>query len=244
MDASAVMNLMNPSGSDAVPGASVGGAPVDASATATPQPVSSGKPGLLEQWNNFLKMPGATAAVIQTGINLMQPIGVGQSVIGHIGQSIGAGAEAMQRAQMAPIEQDLRRSQADYYSGRSQYYAAGGGRTNGLTPGQILSQDERTKAAYSKVFMQALLSIDPSGLDPMGALRQLQQDPVKYQEFLKGVNEMFQQTQNAPGLSGAVGAAPKVPSAQSIAYAKKHPELKAQFEQTYGPGSWKQYIGT
>lgn len=243
MDASAVMNLQQPADASAVPGASVGGPPVDASQAATPQPATSGKPGLMEQWNNFLKMPGATAAVIQTGINLMQPIGVGQSLLGHIGQSIGAGAEAMTRAQEVPIEQDLKRSQADYYSGRSQYYASGGGKTNGLTPAQILAQDDKTKTAYSKVFIQALQAIDL--VDPMGALQQLQADPAKYQEFLKGVNELFQQSQAGPsGLPGAAAATPKVPSPSSVQYAKKHPELRPQFEQTYGPGSWKQYIGT
>jgi hypothetical protein len=64
-----------------------------------PQPVGGG----------FLSDPRDRAALLQMGLQLMQPVAFGQTVGGHIGQAIGAGGEAVDRGDLA----DLKERQAD-----------------------------------------------------------------------------------------------------------------------------------
>lgn len=66
-----------------------------------PQPTGGGM--------GFLENPADRAALLQIGLNLMQPIGFGQTVGGHIGQAIGAGGEAASRGEA----EDLKRQQAE-----------------------------------------------------------------------------------------------------------------------------------
>src|SRR5688572_16624188 len=64
------------------------------------------KPGLGDRWRNWMAQPSNRAALLQFGISMMQPIGVGQSPIGHLGQAIGQGAQAQGRQQQAEIAQE------------------------------------------------------------------------------------------------------------------------------------------
>jgi hypothetical protein len=57
----------------------------------------------------FLDNPADRAALLQIGLNLMQPVAMGQSTIGHIGQAVGAGGEAATRGE----EADLKQKQAE-----------------------------------------------------------------------------------------------------------------------------------
>lgn len=63
---------------------------------AGPQP-RPGDPGIAKQWGEFLSDPKGQAAMVQMGIALLQPVGVGQSELGHIGSAIGQGGEAVGR---------------------------------------------------------------------------------------------------------------------------------------------------
>lgn len=49
------------------------------------------------QWDDWLQRPGNRTALLQMGLQMMQPVGIGQTVGGHIAQSVGAGAEAVDR---------------------------------------------------------------------------------------------------------------------------------------------------
>ena len=199
MDVGAVLNVTDPkTENQGPPTTSLGGPSHDAS--------QASHGGLMKEWNSWLEQPGNQAALVTAGLNMMQPIGVGQSVLGHIARAVGKGGEAKQEMQQTAVKQDLEKSQADYY-------ASGGSRANasGLTAGQILSQEDRTKAAYSKVFLEALQSLDP--VDPLAALQELRQDPEKYQQFLEGVNVLFQQSRN---VSEAPTLATQVPGVSKI----------------------------
>jgi hypothetical protein len=61
------------------------------------------------QWDDFLNRPGNRQALLQIGLNMMQPLAMGQTVGGHIGQAVGAGGEAVDRAEA----QDLKERKAD-----------------------------------------------------------------------------------------------------------------------------------
>ncbi len=51
-----------------------------------------------QEWSSFLAKPDARRFLIQTGLNLMQPVGLGQSTLGHIAGAVGGGFEAIDRA--------------------------------------------------------------------------------------------------------------------------------------------------
>lgn len=67
---------------------------------------SAPKPGLEDRWRNWMSQPANRAALLQFGISMMQPIGVGQSPMGHLGQAIGEGAQAQGRQQEMEIAQE------------------------------------------------------------------------------------------------------------------------------------------
>lgn len=54
---------------------------------------------LFEEWGKALKDPSTISALVQFGLNLSQPVGLGQNVIGHVGQAIGGAGEAAARSQ-------------------------------------------------------------------------------------------------------------------------------------------------
>jgi hypothetical protein len=60
-------------------------------------------------WDDWLQRPGNRTALLQIGLGLMQPVGVGQSPMGAIAQSIGSGGEAQARV----ASQDLKEDQVD-----------------------------------------------------------------------------------------------------------------------------------
>lgn len=62
---------------------------------APPQGTDTG--GLLNQWRGFLDDPAGRAALVQTGLQMLQPRAIGQSTLGHIASSIGGGGEAGER---------------------------------------------------------------------------------------------------------------------------------------------------
>ena len=75
--------------------------------------------GLADKWRNWIGDERNRTAMIQFGINLMQPIGYGQTPLGHLGQAIGAAGEAVSRRKKEDIaeeeagsKQTLREAQA------------------------------------------------------------------------------------------------------------------------------------
>lgn len=50
--------------------------------------------------------PASRAALLQIGLNLMQPVGIGQTAGGHLAQAIGAGGEEVTREEERQRKQD------------------------------------------------------------------------------------------------------------------------------------------
>jgi hypothetical protein len=61
--------------------------------------------GAMDQWTDWLQRPGNRSAMLQMGLQMMQPVGIGQTAGGHIAQSIGAGGEAMARADTSDLKE-------------------------------------------------------------------------------------------------------------------------------------------
>lgn len=72
-----------------------------------PMPVMPPQRNLNQEWEGWMGQPGNRQMMIQMGLQLMQPIGLGQNLSGHIGQAIGSGAAAADRAITGQEEQDL-----------------------------------------------------------------------------------------------------------------------------------------
>ena len=51
----------------------------------------AGQPGILDRWGAALQQPSTRASLMQIGLQLMQPMGFGQSPMGHLAQAVGAG---------------------------------------------------------------------------------------------------------------------------------------------------------
>lgn len=60
-------------------------------------------------WDDWLQRPGNRTALLQIGLNLMQPTAIGQTTGGHFAQAVGAGGEAQARV----AAQDLKEDQVD-----------------------------------------------------------------------------------------------------------------------------------
>ena len=99
--------------------------------TANPTPEQQGE--LAEQWKGWLT-PSNRAALMQFGVSLMQPVGLGQTSMGHFGQALGRGGEAAARVGKQDLaEQELQRkktedeSEATLRSARAATAEAGAG---------------------------------------------------------------------------------------------------------------------
>jgi hypothetical protein len=62
------------------------------------------------QWDAWLERPGNRQALLQMGLQAMQPIAMGQTVGGHIAQAVGAGGEALTRASILDEKSQLAES--------------------------------------------------------------------------------------------------------------------------------------
>lgn len=68
---------------------------------------------MLEQWGAALRDPGMRAGIMQMGLQLMQPMGFGQSSLGHLAQAVGAGGEASTRVEDQALKDQLAQSRMD-----------------------------------------------------------------------------------------------------------------------------------
>ena len=75
--------------------------------------------GLADKWRAWIGDEKNRTAMMQFGISLMQPIGYGQTPLGHVGQALGSAGEAYTRRkgqdiaeEEAASKQSLRESQA------------------------------------------------------------------------------------------------------------------------------------
>lgn len=59
----------------------------------------------MSQWTDWLDRPGNRTALAQMGLQLMQPVGIGQTAGGQIAQAVGAGGEAVARQETSDLKE-------------------------------------------------------------------------------------------------------------------------------------------
>jgi len=73
----------------------------------------AGQPGILDQWSAALQNPATRASLMQMGLQLMQPMGFGQSPMGHFAQAVGAGGEAGDRVETQELKDQIAQNTMD-----------------------------------------------------------------------------------------------------------------------------------
>ena len=129
--------------------------------------------GLTQQWDDFLQRPGNRQALLQIGLNLMQPVGFGQTTGGHIAQAIGAGGEAVDRSAALDLKErmaDAKLEDADARLEIAQQNAnANTSRAN--TAARRLEQAGSKKGGLTEAFRARAARQDAQNFD-----RQLERD--------------------------------------------------------------------
>lgn len=105
------------------------------------QPPSGGVPNtdLIGGWNNWINKPNNRAALMQFGIAMLQPVGMGETGVSHFANAVGEAGQAHQRvtgeaqqAEKASTEAELRESRA-----RAAEVSANAAETRALQSGQL-----------------------------------------------------------------------------------------------------------
>ena len=133
--------------------------------TATPgQSEDDSQTGTLSKaWNAWTSRPENNAAMINFGLQMMQPIQPGQSRLGHFAESVGGGAEASQRniatqrqqeqedeaAALKEREQARREEETGYY-GQSVRSAAAARAGGGITPLKMWQARMKARAEFDR----------------------------------------------------------------------------------------------
>lgn len=194
--------------------------------TTQPEPADVNPPSqqapqsdLASQWRGWISQPANRAALIQFGISLMQPIGLGQSAMGHVGQALGQAGEAQGRVaatELAGREQvrkeeetasrgDLREARADAAAARAN---TAGTRAAAQTERLQSTQERMRLSALIKA--QALYQKEVAAIHKRNADSRLT-DPTKPAEPIPSWDEWlkrFPEVGSALGTSGPPGAEP------------------------------------
>lgn len=75
--------------------------------------VGAGQPNLLDRWGQALQNPATRAGLMQMGLQLMQPMGFGQSPMGHLAASVGAAGEASDRVDTENLKERVAQNTMD-----------------------------------------------------------------------------------------------------------------------------------
>ena len=114
-----------------------------------------GQPG---GWKAWVSQPENRAALVQAGIAMLQPLGVGQTTAGQIGGAIGAGMEArdrvvtgQQEAEQQALQNQIAQQEADARTTAAEASLMNAERVKGdLTLHQQLMQDNREIARWTE----------------------------------------------------------------------------------------------
>lgn len=115
---------------------------------------------LRSQWDAFLGDPRAQATMLQIGLNLMQPVGLGQTALGHLGQSVGSGGEVLSRqAEMDRKQQetDSKVTQREAAATLAESRAANAGTRSSLAEERLRHQSDLLDFRRTQLGTQSLL---------------------------------------------------------------------------------------
>lgn len=213
---------------------STGGMP----APAAPQPALGdsllpqvGQPG---GWKAWVSRPENRAALVQAGIELLQPLGVGQTPLSRVGTAIGSGMEARDRAitgqqadEQRQVENAIAQQEADARTvAADAALTAADARAkdpDGLTALQRITLERNRLKEFRSYVAAYRKSLFPG--DPMPDMNTLA--------------EMFEQENaTAPALPGG-GGSPSLADAVPGAPADVAPPVITEGQTATGPGGQK-----
>ena len=171
-------------------------------------------------------------ALLQIGLQMMQPVAMGQSVVGHIGQGIGAGGEAVGRIEAEELkrkkqedELDIAQRGLDIKAQDLASYAKGIGLKN-LIDRQALQTERLQHAAtlagnkdYIAMAKAQLAALD----DPYGLANK--DDPVRKKYAGKDIREIAEIMRQEDLARGGGGAGPTTKSRddEALEWARANP---------------------
>lgn len=121
----------------------------------TPAEVETRKSGWQAVWDKFTTDPNLQRAMLMVGAHMMQPLAPGQTTMGHLGQSLALGSQAINAGEYANYEksrQDTKDQQETAESGaRVAASKASTAETQARTPGTIADSKVKTDTAQARI---------------------------------------------------------------------------------------------
>lgn len=240
MDIGAALNVNSPvTAGTPTPGLTLAPPPAGQPAAAIPP-----QRNLASEWSTFLNQPGNRQALVQMGLAMMQPVGLGQSGIGHLANAMGQGAQAKDRYLTGRETLATKNRELDIQSENNRRTAQLSS-TALLANNRSLSEDFQT-FVFQQAKLQAAAEADPLDVlaDPNAKVMAIYQKLLTDPEQVSRMQELWQASRSYGGPSG--GPTPVIGNsapASAREYLKGHPELAPQFDQKYGQGSAKAVLG-
>lgn len=225
-----------------------------------PNPSPEQQSDLAGQWRNWIANENNRAALMQFGVGLMQPMGFGQNVAGHVGQAIGGVGELASRRQAADLKQqeadskaDLRTAQASVAEARAANAGSGAARAadrlaferERLGVSQLVrNQQLRLNARKAYDSYKAKADADNA------LLPSAQRRPVlSFEEWQRAAGIADTPSPTATGDEGdtpvpQASSAPtgRTPSPQAIEFLRQNPNTRVMFDAKYGSGASDRYL--
>jgi len=210
-----------------------------------------GQPGA---WKAWVAQPENRAMLVQAGIALLQPTGVGQTMAGHVGSAIGSGMEARDRVVTGQQEQEQRtlqntlaQQEADARSLSAQasmLNASRQGATDGLTAYQRIQLDRGELEDFRNWVAREKQQLFPGDeLPDMETLASIYEQQNAAAPSLPGSSRTPSLAEAIPGATPG-GAQAVAPPQSHIDYLRQNPGAAADFDAKYGAGAAQQYLGT
>lgn len=143
------------------------------------------------QWNQWLT-PANRAALLQFGLQMMQPIASGQNFLGHLGQSIGEGAAAAGRTETADLAQ--RKANREDFESDSKAQLRGAQATAAearaaTAETRAAAGLERLQGAQDRARLSGLVRAQGIYSTEMGRIRKVNQDNALFNPTAPKVRE-------------------------------------------------------
>lgn len=180
----------------------------------TPNPTPEQQMGLMGRWADWMSNDSNRAALLQFGLSMMQPVGLGQTPLGHTAQAIGQSGEAMGRIRTENMKQqdldskeELRSAQAGAQEARANTAA-----TRASAASERLGlQREGLDLRRNNMRLTALVRLQKQHADEM--LIAPEKDRVPFRQWLARNPALLQQLGGdddafdvLPGGGGGAGA--------------------------------------
>lgn len=217
----------------------------DAFMSAVPEagaPSTPASAGMSRRWSDWIADPANSAMLLQTGINMLQPMGIGQTTLGGIAAAVGGGMEARDRvvqgrnetraeanqqqlAAQEAAQNERRLGQTDRQLDiaeraeerlRQYQLVLGGGRTGNASQARLQNADFRKFLALwaqSKIENTDGFSLDPEGDIARYIMEMATQRPEEIEEAWRAYSAV-----NVADTGGPTGAGPA--GSDPIAYAR------------------------